>query len=225
MRKRSVTPRCPAARSRIPGPGVIDPHELEAAAAQVEHCAVFESRRVDRRQVAVAGLLLAGQHPDVEARDLARPRQELRAVRRVADCARRHRLDVVGPQAGGPAEVGVHVDRFQRALHALGLQRSVIAHSRPDAHRFVDLVGPAPPLPGHGSEDHEPERVDPRSMTAVRRLDTSGRSDRDSTITTACLTSPWGPGCRLPDRGRGGTRRHGGRLPGYPSSPSSARWD
>ena len=150
-------PRAGVARLAPPDVG-----ELHRAAAEVERDAVGERRRVDRREVAVARLLLGREHIDVEARALARGLQELIAVRGVADRGGRDRAHVV--DAGGAAEVREQLDRLERPLHRLLLQLARRVEARAHAHRLVDLVGAAPPAvaavlaPG---EDDEPERVGP----------------------------------------------------------------
>ncbi len=121
------------------------PHvaELQRAAAEVERDAVVERRRVDRREVAVARLLLRREHLDLETRALARRLQEVLLVGRVADRRGGDRAHVVDP--GGAAEVGEQLDRLERALHRLRLQLARRVEPGADAHRLVDLVGPAPP--------------------------------------------------------------------------------
>ena len=72
--KRSVIRTAPSGHERaVDRLAVLDARELHRAAAEVEHDALRERRRVDRRQVAVAGLLLAGEHLDVEPRALLAP--------------------------------------------------------------------------------------------------------------------------------------------------------
>ena len=117
--------------------------ELQRAAAEVERDAVVERRRVDRREIAVARLLLGREHLDLETRALARRRQEVLLVGRVADRRGGDRAHVVDP--GGAAEVREQLDRLQRALHRLRLQLARRVEPRAHAHRLVDLVGPAPP--------------------------------------------------------------------------------
>ena len=134
---------------------VADEDELHAAAAEVEHHAVGERGGVHGRQVAVARLLLDREHPHLQPRPLARAREEVGAVGGVADRAGGHRAHVV--EAGGPAEVGVEVQRAQRALHRVGLELARGVQARPDAHGLVDLVDPLPPAVRR--EDDEPEGV------------------------------------------------------------------
>ena len=132
--------------------------ELQRAAAEVEHGAVGERRRVDRREVAVVGLLLAAEDPDLEAGLVADAIEEGLLVGRVADRARRDGLDLVRGDAGRLAEVGEHVGGLERALHRRLAELAGRVEPLADAHRQVDLVGALPPAVG-GREDDEPKRV------------------------------------------------------------------
>ena len=84
-RRRAATSACRAASRSL------DARELHRAAAEVEHDAVGERRRVDRREVAVARLLLAARAPRRRAPRARAPLEELVAVARVADRRRRDR--------------------------------------------------------------------------------------------------------------------------------------
>ena len=85
-RKRSVMRTAPSGHERASvGEPALDARELHRAAAEVERDAVGQRRRVDRRQVAVARLLLAREHLDLEARCARARLQELALVGGVAD--------------------------------------------------------------------------------------------------------------------------------------------
>ena len=125
---------------------------------EVQHAAVGERRRVDRREVAVAGLLLAAEHADRQPRALARPRQEVLGVVRVADRAGGNGVDRVGVQPARAAEVAEDVERRERTLHRSRSEASAGHQPLADAHGLIDLVGALPPaLAGH--EDDQPEGV------------------------------------------------------------------
>ena len=126
--------------------------ELQRAAAEIEHAAVAQRRRVDRGEVAVVGFLLGREHPH---RQLG-ARDELVAVGRVADRAGGDRLDLVDP--GRPTEVREDLDSGEAAAHRLGAQLPRGGQALADAHALVDLVGAAPPPLPRG-EDHEAEGV------------------------------------------------------------------
>src|SRR3954449_2245251 len=71
--------------AEAPGAGidrvaVADARELHGAAAEVERHALGQRGRVDRRQVAVTGLLAGGQHLELEARALLGAGEEVVAV-------------------------------------------------------------------------------------------------------------------------------------------------
>ena len=110
----------PRAELRRQPPG--DADELQRAAAEVEHRAVGERRRVDGGEVAVVGLLLGAQHAYGKPRDAGHRVEELIAVGRVADRAGGDDIDVVRVQAAGAAEAREHLDRRQRAVHRLAPQ-------------------------------------------------------------------------------------------------------
>jgi len=135
-----------------------DLDELQRAAAEVQHGAVGERRGVDGGEVAVAGLLLAGEHAHVELRQRFHAREELRLVGGVADRARRDRLDVGDLEPARGAKVGEHLDRLQRPLHRLAPELTGRAEALRDPHRLVDLVGALPPSVG-GREDDQAKRV------------------------------------------------------------------
>ncbi len=146
----------PRSRAALQPPGHAD--QLHRAAAEVEHAAVGERRRVDRRQVAVARLLLAAEHAHVEGEALARPLEELRCVLGVADRARRHGVDLRCGEAARVAEVREHVERRERAFDRLLPQATGGHEALPDPHRLIDLVG-APPPAFARLENDEPKRV------------------------------------------------------------------
>ena len=164
-RKRSVMRTAPSGHERKSLASRLSTrHELHRATAEVERDAVGQRRRVDRRQVAVARLLLAREHAHLEAGPLARGVQEPALVGGVADRGGRDRLDVL--DAGRAAEVRVELERLQRALHRLVGERAVLVLAGGDPHRLVDLVRAPPPraagLVRLGVAEHdEPERVRP----------------------------------------------------------------
>ena len=94
-RKRSVIRTAPSGQDPARPPGARDADELERPAAEVEHGAVGERRRVDRREVAVAGLLLAATARGSAGPVRARRGEEVLGVLRVADRARRDGVDRV----------------------------------------------------------------------------------------------------------------------------------
>ncbi len=105
-------------RAHLPRKPLAHPHELQRAAAEVQHAAVGQRGRVHRRQVAVPRLLLAAQHADRQARPRSRPRQEVRRVLRVADRARRDRVD--RPRGGGRGRAGARGERHRRGRRRRG---------------------------------------------------------------------------------------------------------
>ena len=138
-------------RPRLHRVAVADQRELHRAAADVERQSVGERGRVDGGEVAVAGLLLAGEDLDVEAGALLRGAHELGPVARLPDRGGGERADVLDPRRS--AEVREELDRLQRALHRLGLQRPALLLPFADAHGLVDLVRALPPLRGVGEDD------------------------------------------------------------------------
>jgi hypothetical protein len=108
-------------------------------------------------QIPVARLLVGGQDLDLEPAALDRTLEELRLVGRVADRRRRHGPDVVDAARGG--EVGVDLERPQRPLHRLGLERARLLEPFADADALVDLVGALPPRALDPGEDDEAEGV------------------------------------------------------------------
>ena len=136
------------------------PRELHAAAADVEHGAVGQRRRVDGGDVAVEGLLLAATAPRCRGRSARAPARGTPrgwSASRIALVATAR----TSSDAGGAAEVREHVDGPQRPLHGRGLELAGRPHPGPDAHGFVDLVDALPPPPPGGGEHHEPEGVRP----------------------------------------------------------------
>ena len=87
-------------RAQVARLAVLDADELQRAAAEVEHRAVVERRRVHRGEVAVPRLLLLAEHADRAApcARAASARNSL-AVRRAADRARRDGVDVARARA------------------------------------------------------------------------------------------------------------------------------
>src|SRR5918998_527001 len=147
-------------RSEVGRQPPLHARELHRAAAEVERDAVGQRGRVDGGQVAVARLLLAREHPGLESRPRARRLEELLPVGRLPDRRRRHRADLL--DAGRAAEVGVQLQRLQRALHRRGLEGPRGIQALADAHGLVDLVRAAPPRVLDPGEHHEAERVRPQ---------------------------------------------------------------
>ena len=127
-------------------------------AAEVEHGAVGERRRVDGREVAERRLLLAAEDLDLEAGPLTDRVEEVLLVGGVADRARRDGSDVACADPAGGAEVGEHLGGLEPALHRLAAQLAGGVQALADAHREVDLVRALPPA-GGGREHHKPKRV------------------------------------------------------------------
>ena len=143
-RKRSVMRTAPSRQEPSSlRRAALDARRAAAAAAEVEHGAVAQRRRVDRGEVAVARLLLAREHPDLEARALRAARGTPRGCR-VADRAGRDRV------ARPSSPVARQKWAKTRASRARAPSRSspsapVSSIARADAHRLVDLVGALPP--------------------------------------------------------------------------------
>ena len=160
-RNASLTRTAPSGtRLRLAQPPVLDPHELNAAAAHVDAEAVL--RRVvefDDRQVAVPGLLGAADHAHLEAR-----------VRSSIARSSSSRLCGVADRAGGH---GVHPLDARRLAGTTRTPRPCSPRARigsglstpsspmPALTRvgLADLVGQAPPATGLVLVDHQPERV------------------------------------------------------------------
>ena len=148
--------------------------ELEAAAAEVEHDAVGQRRRVDRGDVAQPRLLLGRQHRDRQAGALLRQREQVGAVVGVADRAGRHRVDGLGGRRRGRAGSA----RTSRAPPARapsrGLERAGAAEAFRDPHRLLQLPDAAPGRAGEVGVDDEPPgvraEVDDRGHPLARRL-------------------------------------------------------
>ncbi len=136
-----------------------DGDELEAPATEVDHGAVAEGRRVDRRQVAVTRFFGLAQHLDPQAGSTARRVEQLVAVGGIADGARGHRPHVAGGELVGLAEPGEHVEGLQPAGDRRGGEDTGGPQSFPDPHRLVQLVGQLPPRPRQVGEDDQPPRV------------------------------------------------------------------
>ena len=148
-------------RAEPAGMAAVDLDELQRAAAEVEHDAVGERRRVDRREVAVVGLLLAWP-----ARAPRRPVSRSTRSRNSAWLeASRIALvatgdDVLRADPGRVAEVREDLGRLERALHRLGPELAGRLEPLADADGEVDLVGALPPAVG-GREDDEAKGVGP----------------------------------------------------------------
>ena len=151
--------------SRLGGGTALDADELHRAAAEVEHRAVAQRRRVDRRQVARARLLVAREHADLEPDARAHALEEVLASsppRGSRSSRRRRSRRSRGPQAA-QKWAKTSIARDARAIAVLA-ERAGLVLAGADAHRLVDLVGALPPA-GEPSgsrvdaEDDEPERV------------------------------------------------------------------
>ena len=103
---------------RIREPPALDPHPLDAAAADVEPEPVLDRRGVGHCEPAVAGLLASADHAGLEPGGALDLGEQLGAVARVADRARRHRHHLLDP--GGLAEGGEHRGGVKSAVHAVG---------------------------------------------------------------------------------------------------------
>jgi hypothetical protein len=133
--------------------------ELEAAAAEVEHDAIGQRRRVDGGDVAQPRLLLGRQHRDREAGALLREREQVGAVVGVADRAGRHRVDSLVGHAAGVKVAPEHLERHQPARHRVGLERAGAAEALRDPDRLLQLPDAAPGRAGEVGVDDEPPGV------------------------------------------------------------------
>ena len=191
-RKRSVMRTAPSRQESVSAAApALDADELHRAAAEVEHGAVAQRRRVDRRQVAGARLLLAREDADREPRRRARALEEVLGVRGLADRARRDGVDLAGarPEAAQKwAKTSIAAEA--RAIASSPSSPGLLLAGA-DAHRLVDLVGALPPAgePVRArrvdAEDDEPERVraevgdrEPRELGAGRRVRPGRRGGR-----------------------------------------------
>ena len=145
-------------RAEPAGMAAEDLDELQRAAAEIEHGAVRERRRVDGREVAEVRLLIAAENANAQAGLVAHAVEEDLLVRRVADRARRDGLDALLADRGGSAEMREHLGHLERALHRLDAELAAGVEPLADADRLVDLVGAFPPAVS-GREDDEPKRV------------------------------------------------------------------
>ena len=136
-------------------------HELQRPSTEVQRDAVAQRGRVGDREVGVAGLGATVEQADRQAGARSRGGEELLAVVRVADRARRDRVDRLAPDPACGAEVGEDVQRRQCALDGLSAQASARGQALADAHRLVYLVD-APPPAGPRAEHDEPKRVGPQ---------------------------------------------------------------
>ena len=160
-RKRSVMRTAPSGHeSSSRASRRCDVDELHRAAADVEHHAVRQRRRVDRGEVPVARLLLRGEDAHAQAGRGLGAVEELARVRRVADRARRDRVDLVGLEPARAAEVGEDLHRRLGAVHPRLAELAGRGQALADPDGLVDLVGPLPPAVARG-EDDEAERVRP----------------------------------------------------------------
>ena len=132
--------------------------ELHRSAAEIEHEAVAERRRVDRGEIAVTRLSTAAEDADRHAEVAARVLEKRLAVVRVADGARGQSIDLPLGKPVRPQEMGEHVERRKRALHGPIAEPSATGQALADADGLIDLIGALPPaLAGH--EHDQPERV------------------------------------------------------------------
>ena len=113
-----TVPSAPRARARARG--ARDAHELQRAAAEVEHAAVVERRRVDRREIAVARLLPRARARGSAGRSARAPRRGSRrrcSASRIALVATASTESPRQPARRG--ELREHVERRQRARDRL----------------------------------------------------------------------------------------------------------
>ena len=168
-RKRSVMRTAP--RGHEPGFALepaVDAHELQRAAAEVEHAAVGERRRVDRGQVAVARLLLAAEHADRQAGPRAGTGEEGRRVAGVANRARRDAVHGAPRRGRWPGRNG-RTRRWwpaplDRLLSELAARREPLAdpHGLDRSRRFASTSRLA------RVNTTSRKEFDPRSITARR---------------------------------------------------------
>ena len=189
-------------------------HQLQAAAAEVEHDAVRQRGRVGRRHVASSSASSSPrQHADRQPRLALRPLDERRPVRRVADRARRDRLDVVAlrsrssrrrrrTRAASPA----------RAPCAASDSAAVVGSSSPPI-RTMSLSSSVrfhqPPSPVVKTTSRK--LLEPRSMTAARGAHASASCARArcARISSACTSR----GCPPDGSAAVGPAAVGGQLP------------
>ncbi len=130
--------------------------QLEAPAAEVEHHAVGEGRRVDRGDVAEVRLVASGQDLDLQPGRLLGEPHELGPVGGLADRARGHRDNILLFEAAGAAEVLKHRQGFQPTFDRLVAEPPGSAQPGSDPNRLVQLVDVLPPLLAVGVDDHAP---------------------------------------------------------------------
>ena len=132
-------------RPRVGGEPPAHAHELHRAAAEIQHEAVAQRRRVDRGDVAVARLRDSPEHADRKTRRFARSGEELACVLGVADRARRDRVDLVRTEVACAHEMREHVERRERARDRLLAELAALREALADTHRLVDLIRAHPP--------------------------------------------------------------------------------
>ena len=139
---------------------VTDLDQLEAAATEVEHHAVGEHRRVDRRHVAEVGLVPRRQRLDRQPGRSLGLFAELLAVGGLADRAGRDHVDVLGrDQAVGAAEALEYGQRLHPTRDRRFTELPRGAEAGTDSDRLIELVGALPPRARSVGEDDQAPRV------------------------------------------------------------------
>ena len=151
-------------RAERPRPGLErlaarDRGQLQAAAAEVEHDAVRQRRRVHGRDEAEPRLLLRRQHADRQAGPLLCDGQQVGAVRRIADRAGGDRVDRLRRDAARQQVAAEHLERLEPAGDRVGLERAGAAEALGDPDRLLQLADPAPRGARQVGEHHEPPGV------------------------------------------------------------------
>jgi len=160
-------------RARLARDPAGDAHQLQRAAAEIEHAAVAERRGVHRRQIAVAGLLLAAENAHVKAGALAHEVEKLPSVLGVADRAGGHGVDLARPETCLLASGREFGEGLQPALNTSIAQPAAGEQPLADAHRARELLLSLPTVRVHAEENHA-KRVGPkvydRDALSRRRL-------------------------------------------------------
>ena len=135
--------------------------ELHAPATEVEHRAVGERGRVDRRQIAVFRFLLRREHADVEPGELPGAPAQVIAVGGIADGAGRDGVDRARIDATGAAVPREHVERLHATCDSGRAQLVGPGETLRDADRLLQLAQPPPGAALQVAICDEPPRVGP----------------------------------------------------------------
>ena len=133
--------------------------QLQAAATEVEHDAVGEHRRVDRRDVAEVGLVPRRQRLDRQPGGGLGLFEELLAVGGLADRTGGDDVDVLGRDPVGAAEALEYGQRLHPTRDRRFTELPRGAEAGTDSDRLVELVGALPPRARSVGEDDQAPRV------------------------------------------------------------------